>query len=105
MENINILEGNWIKERISNPELYDVFRTKRQRKHLIILGCPKGKWVKTTGKGRGICAGGMKLQSIRHPKEEYERFCKQGRCPIIRSVMYGKRWSKEVIEDDDETQY
>ena len=57
---------NYIRERIKDPDYFDKrsFRTIRKGDHLIIVGCPKGKWKK------GRCDVGMELQSILHPKNE-----------------------------------
>jgi hypothetical protein len=57
---------NWRRERIKDPNKFDKrsFRTIRRGDHLVIVGCPKGKW-----RG-GRCTTAMEVQAILHPKTE-----------------------------------
>jgi len=57
---------NYIRERIKDPDYFDKksFRTIKKGDHLIIVGCPKGKWK------NGRCQAAMELQAILHPKKE-----------------------------------
>ena len=57
---------NYIRERVKDPDYFDrrSFRTIRRGDHLIVVGCPKGKWKD------GRCKVAMELQAILHPKKE-----------------------------------
>lgn len=76
-------KGRYIRERIRKPSTFDKksMRTKKQGKHRLIIGCPKGLYDKK----RKICLIGTRTQSILHPKSEYQKFCKQGKCPVIKT--------------------
>lgn len=68
------IKGCYIRERKASPSKFrkGSLRTVVAGKHRIIVGCPKG-----SGKFRGRCPTGTRVQSILHPLCERSRFAKK----------------------------
>jgi len=74
----------WITERKLYPQLLSNYRTKTVGKHLLIFGCPIGKY------SNNRCLVNIRLQSINHPIEEFKEKCTHGKCIVTKS-FYNKR--------------
>ena len=69
--------GGWIRERLKSVSFFDKksLRTVTRGSHKLIVGCRKGLY-----KNRR-CIVGTQVQAVLHPRKEYNKFCKEGRCP------------------------
>lgn len=82
--------GKWVRERLAPKEDFDPrsFRTVRSGRHLVVIGCPKGRWDEY----REHCKVGTRGQALLHPIEMKGKFGFKNPIPIYPDGTNG--WQK-----------